>query len=150
MNKQRAYLYIRINTNEQAENNSSKDQYDKLTQYCQSENIEIIGIYNEHYSAKTFDRPEFNKFLAQLRKQCNSAELLLFQRWDIFSRNVSEAYAMINHLQSYGIEAKSVEGSLNFEIFTKIMLTASEANNRHSLRTIAGIRCAKKRRWIGE
>lgn len=47
-------------------------------QYCDHHNIEIVGNYWEDYSAKTFDRPEFNKFLAHIKSHRNTADLLLF------------------------------------------------------------------------
>lgn len=150
MNKRRAYLYVRVSTDEQAEKYSPKHQYDRLTQYCQYENIEIVDIYTEDYSAKTFDRPEFNKLLARLKKQRNSAELLLFLKWDRFSRNVAEAYTMISRLQKFGIEPQSIEQPLNFEIpESKIMLAIYLAapeveNDRRSLNVIAGMRRAMR------
>jgi DNA invertase Pin-like site-specific DNA recombinase len=76
MKNQRAYLYIRVSTDEQAEKYSPKHQNERLTLYCQNENIDIVETYYEDYSAKTFNRPEFNRLLIQLKKQCLMEDLM--------------------------------------------------------------------------
>lgn len=147
----RAYLYVRVSTDEQAEKGySQKHQDDRLRQYCDQNNIEIAGVFWEDYSAKTFDRPEFKKLLEHLRKSKGSAELLLFLKWDRFSRNAGDAYGMINTLNKLGVEPQAIEQPLDLSIpENKIMLAfylaAPEVeNDRRSLNTIAGMRRAMK------
>jgi site-specific DNA recombinase len=149
--KQRAYLYIRVSTDEQAEKGySQKHQDDRLRQYCDHHNIEIVGSYWEDYSGKTFDRPQFNKFMEHLKKHRNSADLLLFLKWDRFSRNVAESYVMISKLAKMGIEPQAIEQPLDMsipesKIMLAIYLAAPEVeNDRRSLNTIAGMRKAMK------
>jgi site-specific DNA recombinase len=149
--KRRAYLYIRVSTDEQAEKGySQKHQDDRLRQYCEHHNIEIVGSYWEDYSGKTFDRPEFNKLMEHLKKHRNSADLLLFLKWDRFSRNVAESYVMISRLAKMGIEPQSIEQPLDMsipesKIMLAIYLAAPEVeNDRRSLNTIAGMRKAMK------
>src|SRR5258706_931058 len=156
MTKQRAFLYIRVSTDEQAEKGySQKHQDDRLKQYCAYNNIEIMGVYWEDYSAKTFDRPDFNKMLTHIKKHRNSADLLLFLKWDRFSRNIAEAYAMINQLNKLGVEPQAIEQPLDLNIpENKIMLAfylaAPEVeNDRRALNVIGGMRRAKKEgRWM--
>ena len=149
--RQRAYLYIRVSTDEQAERGySQKHQDDRLRQYCEYQNIEIIDVYWEDYSAKAFDRPEFRKFLDYVTKHRNTAELLLFLKWDRFSRNIAEAYAMINRLTKLGIEPQAIEQPLDLSIPENKMMLAfylaapEVENDRRSLNTIAGMRRAMK------
>ena len=60
----KAILYIRVSTDEQAEKGYSlKHQEERLRQYCQHQQIEVVAVYKDH-SAKTFERPEFTKLLA--------------------------------------------------------------------------------------
>jgi DNA invertase Pin-like site-specific DNA recombinase len=81
-----------VSTDEQAEKGySQKHQDDRLRQYCDHHNIEIVGSYWEDYSGKTFDRPQFNRFMEHMKHHRNSADLLLFLKWDRFSRNVAES-----------------------------------------------------------
>ena len=149
--KQRAYLYIRVSTDEQAEKGySQKHQDDRLRQYCEHHNIEIVGSFWEDYSGKTFDRPQFNKFIEHLKKHKNSADLLLFLKWDRFSRNVAESYVIISKLAKMGIEPQAIEQPLDMtipesKIMLAIYLAAPEVeNDRRSLNTIAGMRKAMK------
>jgi site-specific DNA recombinase len=149
--KQRAYLYIRVSTDEQAEKGySQKHQDDRLREHCKHHNIEIVGSYWEDFSGKSFDRPEFNKLIDHLKKHRNSADLLLFLKWDRFSRNVAESYVMISRLKKMGIEPQAIEQPLDMsipesKIMLAIYLAAPEVeNDRRSLNTIAGMRKAMK------
>ncbi|HEX7906332.1 MAG TPA: recombinase family protein [Chitinophagaceae bacterium] len=149
--KQRAYLYIRVSTDEQADKGySQKHQDEKLRQHCAYHNIEIAGVYWEDYSGKTFDRPEFTNFLQYAKKNRKSADLLLFLKWDRFSRNVAESYAMIHQLSKLGIEPQAIEQPLDMsipesKIMLAIYLAAPEVeNDRRALNVIAGMRKAMK------
>ncbi len=148
---------MRVSTDEQAEKgNSLAHQEDMLRKYCAINNIEIVGFYKEDYSAKTFERPEFNKILGFLRKNKAAADLLLFLKWDRFSRNAPEAYSMISQLYKLGVEPQAIEQPLNMEIpeqkfLLALYLTAPEVeNDRRALNIQAGIRKAMKDgRFIG-
>ena len=151
MNQQKAILYIRVSTDEQAEKGYSlKHQEERLRQYCQHQQIEVVAVYKEDHSAKTFERPEFTKLLAFLKKNKGCADLLLFLKWDRFSRNAGDAYAMINLLNKLGVEPQGIEQPLDLNVpENKIMLAfylaAPEVeNDRRSLNTIAGMRRAMK------
>jgi site-specific DNA recombinase len=91
----KADLYIRVSTDEQANKGySQRDQEDRLRKYCELKSISIRNIYVEDHSAKSFNRPEWQKYLSNLRKLKNSkvGTLLLFTKWDRFSRNAGDAY----------------------------------------------------------
>jgi site-specific DNA recombinase len=46
----------------------------------------------EDYSAKTFDRPQWTRYLAEIRKQKGrGSDLILFTKWDRFSRDAGDA-----------------------------------------------------------
>lgn len=65
----KAILYIWVITAEQAERGHSLAyQEDKLRKYCELKNIEVVQLYKDDHSAKTFDRPEFAKLLAQIKR----------------------------------------------------------------------------------
>lgn len=94
-----AILYIRVSTDEQADTGySQRSQDEMLRRYCELNNISIKAVFFEDHSAKTFNRPEFQKMLLQLRKHKGMADLVLFTKWDRFSRNAGDAYGMINTL----------------------------------------------------
>lgn len=102
-------------------------------------------VYKENHSAKTFERPEFTKLLAFCKKNKRCADPLLFLKWDRFSRNAGDAYAMINQLNKLGVEPQGIDQPLDLNVpENKIMLAfyfaAPEVeNDRRSLNTIAGM-----------
>jgi len=154
--KRRAILYIRVSTDEQADKGYSlQHQEERLRKYCELQGIEVIFLFKDDHSAKTFIRPEFTKLLAFIRKNKNCADLLLFTKWDRFSRNAGDAYGMINTLNKLTVEPQAIEQPLDLAIpENKIMLAfylaAPEVeNDRRALNVIVGMRRAKKEgRWM--
>ncbi len=157
MIRKKAILYVRVSTDEQADKGFSlQHQEERLRKYCELQGIDVVGFYREDHSAKSFERPEFNKLLIRLKKEKRIADFLLFLKWDRFSRNAGDAYFMINCLNKLGIEPQAIEQPLDLDIpENKIMLAfylaAPEVeNDRRALNTIAGMRRAKKEgRWTG-
>jgi len=95
-----AYLYIRVSTDEQKRKGYSlPEQEDRLLKYCEYNNIHVKGVYREDFSAKNFNRPEWNKLIAVIKKRPSGGENnILFVKWDRFSRNIEYAYEMIGLL----------------------------------------------------
>lgn len=51
--------YKRVSTDDQADRGFSLQHQERmLRQFCEINNYNIVGIYTEDHSAKTFDRPE--------------------------------------------------------------------------------------------
>ena len=154
--KRRAIVYIRVSTDEQAEKGYSlQHQLERLSKYCEINNIEIVQVFNEDFSAKTFNRPEFQKILILLKSRKLKADMLLFTKWDRFSRNAGDAYGMINTLTKLGVEPQALEQPLDLNIpENKIMLAVYLAapeveNDRRALNVIVGMRRARKEgRWM--
>ena len=109
-----ALLYIRVSTDEQADKGySQRDQDERLRRYCDLNCIEIRKVIFEDHSAKTFNRPEWKKLLLELKKQKGKyTDVVLFTKWDRFSRNTSDAYQMIGILKDMDIEAQAIEQPL--------------------------------------
>ncbi len=154
--KQRAILYTRVSTDEQNNGYSPADQKERLYKYAEQNNIEVIGFYHDDESGKTFNRPQWINIMNYLKKNSSSVDLIIFIKWDRFSRNVSEAYITINALQKYGVEPQAIEQPLDFEIpeqkiMLAIYLAAPEVDNdRRALNVFHGMRRAKKEgRWLG-
>lgn len=151
-----AFLYIRVSTDEQLNGYSPQIQEDCLVRYCELNNITVLGIYREDYSAKTFNRPVFTKMLATLKKHKGIVNLLLFTRWDRFSRNAGDAYAMISQLKSMSVEPQGIEQPLDLDVPENKMMLAfylaapEVENDRRALNTLLGMRRAKKEgRYLG-
>lgn len=146
-----ADLYIRVSTDEQAEKGySQRDQDERLRRYCLSNSISVGRVIYEDHSAKSFKRPEWIKYLDQLKMKSNKSSLLLFTKWDRFSRNAGDAYQMISLLQKNGVNPQAVEQPLDMAIpENKLMLAIYLAspeveNDRRALNVFNGMRKAKK------
>lgn len=147
----RADLYIRVSTDEQADKGySQRDQEERLRRYCDHNNIVVGRVVYEDYSAKTFNRPEWIKLLDTLKKKSSRTNVLLFTKWDRFSRNAGDAYQVINILKKLNVEPQAIEQPLDLSIpenkmMLAIYLAAPEVeNDRRALNTYYGMRRAKK------
>lgn len=112
----RAILMARVSSDEQAKGYSLDVQEENLKQHCDNRNIEIIKVYREDHSAKTFDRPEFKKLLAFAKDNKGTIDYLFFTSWDRFSRNTTDAYEVIRRLKKLGIEPQAIEQPIDFSI----------------------------------
>lgn len=152
-----ADLYIRVSTDEQADKGySQRDQEERLRRYCNINNIQIRKVIFEDHSAKTFKRPAWQSLLVDLRKQRGHSDLILFTKWDRFSRNAGDAYQMISLLRHFGVEPQAVEQPLDLSIPENKMMLAfylaapEVENDRRALNVFNGMRRAKKEgRWMG-
>ncbi|MBU1719049.1 MAG: recombinase family protein, partial [Bacteroidetes bacterium] len=152
----KAILYTRVSTDEQAMRGYSlNDQYEKLKAYCMIHKIDAVEHFQDDHSAKSFDRPAFRRLIEFLKHNKHAADLLLFIKWDRFSRNATESYEMLRTLKRYNVEAQATEQPLNLSIpESKLMLALFLAspeveNDRRSLNTSMGMRRAlKEGRWV--
>ncbi len=152
-----ADLYIRVSTDEQADKGySQRSQEELLRKYCDINKIAIRKAIFEDHSAKTFIRPEWAKYLSDLRKHKGQADLVLFLKWDRFSRNAGDAYQMINTLRKLGVEPQAIEQPLDLSVPENKMMLAfylaahEVENDRRALNVIHGMRRARKEgRYMG-
>src|ERR1700722_3826252 len=150
-------LYIRVSTDEQADRGySQRDQEERLRKYCDQHQMTVRKVIYEDHSAKTFERPEWKKLLLDLRRYKGKSDLILFTKWDRFSRNAGDAYQMINVLKKLGVEPQAIEQPLDMsvpesKIMLAIHLSAPEVeNDRRALNVFHGMRRARKEgRWMG-
>jgi len=152
-----AILYVRVSTDEQADKGySQRAQEDVLTKFCEINYIQVGRVVYEDHSAKTFDRPEWKKLLVDLKKRRGKTDLILFTKWDRFSRNASDAYQMISLLRKFGVEPQAIEQPLDMNIpenkmMLAVYLTAPEIeNDRRALNVKHGMHQARKEgRYMG-
>ncbi|WP_366051363.1 recombinase family protein [Flavobacterium sp.] len=150
-------LYVRVSTDEQAGRGYSlRDQEQKLLNYCQNNNFNVLHVFREDYSAKTFKRPEFKKLLEYCKKNKKDIHQLIFIKWDRFSRNTAESYQMIGVFNELAIQVNAIEQPLDLTIpeqglMLAVYLSMPEVeNHRRSLNVISGMRRAfKEGRYVG-
>ena len=149
---QTAIIYTRVSTDEQAEKGFSlRDQKDKLMKYCDAKGIEVMRHFEDDgYSAKTFNRPQFNSLLDYIKKNKGIVKKLLIVKYDRFSRNTEASFAMITQLFKLGIEVEAIEQKLDNSVPENLIMKAlylaipEVENLRRSLNTTAGMRRAKR------
>lgn len=146
-----AILYVRVSTDEQADKGFSlRDQEQKLLNYCNTNNLNVLSIFREDHSAKTFNRPEIKKLIQYLKANKLKADQILFTKWDRFSRNTTESYNKIKEFNELGIIVNAIEQPLDLSIpeqglMLAVYLSMPEVeNHRRSLNVIAGMRRAFK------
>ena len=127
-----------------------------MRKYCDINHIQVRKVIYEDHSAKSFKRPSWTKLLGILRKSRGQSDLILFTKWDRFSRNAGDAYQMIGTLRRLGVEPQAVEQPLDLSIPENKMMLAfylaapEVENDRRALNTFHGMRRAKKEgRWMG-
>lgn len=152
---EKVIIYTRVSSDEQAKGYSLRDQLDRLQKYCALKNYEIIKHYQEDYSAKTFERPEFKKLLEFVRHNKRTIDRLLILKWDRFSRNATDALNMLRTFEKLNIIIDAVEQPIDLSIpENKLMLnfylTAPEVeNDRRSMNIRNGMRRAMREgKWI--
>lgn len=152
----KAILYRRVSTTDQKDyGNSLNNQKNRLYEFCNNHNISAINDFEEDYSAKNFVRPTFNKLLEYATKNKNNIDFLFVQKWDRFSRELSEALNMIKVFKSLNIEINSTEqwidhSNPNHKMMLYLYLGIPEVDNLiRSERTIEGMRSnLKEGRWV--
>jgi len=151
-----AVLYVRVSTDEQAEKGfSQRNQEEVLRRYCEIKSILIAQVYYEDHSAKTFNRPVWNKLLVDLRRSKGQTDLVLFTKWDRFSRNTGDAYHMINVLRKFHADPQAIEQPLDLAVPENKMMLAfylaapEVENDRRAINVFEGMRRARKEgRWM--
>jgi site-specific DNA recombinase len=152
-----ANLYIRVSTDEQADKGySQRGQEEILRKYCEINQISIRRVIFEDHSAKTFNRPAWTRLLIELKKSKIKSDLILFTKWDRFSRNAGDAYHMISILRKINVEPQAIEQPLDLTIPENKMMLAfylaapEVENDRRALNVMFGMRRARKEgRWMG-
>lgn len=137
--------YKRVSTDEQADRGFSlQHQETMLTKYCEINNFNIVDIYTEDCSGKSFDRPEWKKIMTYIRSHRGKVDLILCNRWDRFSRNQYDAMTVIKELKKYGVTVNTVEQPLDIsnpdnKILLSLYLSIPEVeNDKISMRTAEG------------
>lgn len=145
--KKKVIIYVRVSTEEQTLGYSQKAQLSHLTNFCKIKGWDIVCVFQEDYTAwKGFDRPEYNKLNEFIKVNKGLIDYILVTQWSRFSRDAASSYAEIKRLRKLGIEPNAAEQWIDFDVpenayLLAFYLTAPQVeNDRHSLRTKAGIR----------
>lgn len=137
--------YKRVSTDEQADRGFSlQHQETMLTKYCEIKNYNIVDIYTEDCSGKSFDRPEWKKIMTFIKNNRGKVDMILCNRWDRFSRNQYDAMTVIRELDKLGVTVMAVEQPLDLsnpenKILMSVYLSLPEVeHDKIKMRTAEG------------
>lgn len=160
MQKKKAIRYLRFSHDGQS--NSSIEWQDTYTrQYCINQQMEIADTFiDAGYSAKTFDRPDFEKLSQFIALHYRSVDFLVVNQMDRFSRDAGEALTLVKKLQKkYSIQIVSVTEGITFDYNTPgsffrtglQLLLAEDDNINRAQKINSGVYTAKatEGRFIG-
>ena len=138
--------YKRVSTDDQADRGFSLQYQERmLRQYCEINNYNIVGMYTEDYSAKSFDRPEWKKIISYIKNNRKQVDMILCLRWDRFSRDQYNAHTVIRQLKNLDVKVNTIEQPLDMSIpdnkvLLNMYLTLPEVeNDKNSKRTKDGM-----------
>ena len=148
-------LYRRVSTTDQKENgNSLNTQLHSLRTFAHNNGMDVISEYQEDFSAKNFERPEFNRLRDYVMKNPSNVDYILITSWDRFSRDAYEGLGVIREMRQLGVEINSVENWIDHYdpqqlILLMMYLGLPEVDNRvKSQKVIVNMRQGlKEGRW---
>jgi site-specific DNA recombinase len=105
--------YCRISDKDQSVY-SIDSQKRTITEYCKRNNLNLVEIFtDEGESSYTFDRPDWEKLEAHLKKKKDIQYLIVYDL-DRFSRNLAEALVKIKELQNkYDVKVLATTDSID-------------------------------------
>ena len=118
-----AILYRRVSTTDQKLfGNSLNAQQSSLKDFCLKNSMTIVEEFQEDYSAKNFNRPEWKNLNKFAKKNKTRIDYLLVVDWDRFSRNTYEALGVINDFNAFGVEVNCIDKWIDYDDPTQIMM----------------------------
>jgi site-specific DNA recombinase len=160
MSIKRGIVYLRISRERQS-NFSIDGQKMHTASWCERNNVEIMDTFiDEGYSARNFDRPDFQRLDTFIKKYYRTVDYLVVNSFDRFSRDAGEAIVAIKKLQrQFAIKVVSVAEGVTFDaddpgsfFYAGLMLLKGEDEIiRNRSRINLGIYTAKKKegRYLG-
>lgn len=106
----RVAFYIRVSTSEQvSKENSLPAQKIALEQWCEKNNAVCVGLYADEGKTAAKEirkRKEIHRLLADVRD--GKIDLVVFTRFDRFTRNPEEYFKMMETMNAAGVQWKAV------------------------------------------
>lgn len=150
----KAVIYCRVSTKEQVQNLSLPTQLKACRAYCDHNGFDVVEEFEDRgESAKTTDRPEFQRLLAFCRANKRRVQYVVVYNISRFSRKTQDHLVIRALLAQLGILLRSVNEPLGEDPVGKLTETMLSAiaqfdNDQKAARTKAGMLAALERgRW---
>ncbi len=104
-----AVIYCRVSTADQTKNLSLPTQHSRCVAYCTTNEWTVVGIFrDEGKSAKTLDRPEFQKMIRFCNLKQNAVKFVVVHDLSRFSRDMGAQAMVLAQLERGGVRLRSV------------------------------------------
>ena len=139
-------IMCRVSSDEQAKGYSLDDQFERLSDYCKRRDYNIVHVIREDHSAKSFERPEWKKWMQLIKKREIKSDLLLVTSWDRFSRDLTDGLNVIRDLNKRGITPQAIEQPVDLDIpdqwlMLAVYMAAPDVDNqKRSMKIRRGVR----------
>jgi len=156
--RRKVVIYTRVSTHDQADHGTSLgDQVRTIKKFCQQNDMEIIGEYQDDCSGKTFERPSFKQMESDIATKRISPAAIVVARMDRFSRNMTETLNKLSDLKKQNVELILCDTNYDLSIpenllpfIIQVALPQIE-NERRGLNTRNGMRSAiRQGRYMGK
>jgi site-specific DNA recombinase len=143
-----AVVYCRVSTKEQVQNLSLGTQETRCVDFCSRNDWAVINVFrDEGESAKTTDRPAFQKMLTYCKSKQNALNYVVVHDLSRFSRDLADQMFVITELESVGVRLRSVMENVDETSAGKLMRNIHGAfnqfdNDRKAERTKLGMKRA--------
>ena len=142
----KAIRYLRFSSDGQSHSSIEKQEL-YTSQWIERNNVSLVDTFiDAGHSAKSFDRPDYNKLQDFLNKYHASVDYLVVDELDRFSRDAGEALIVVKKLQQkYNVQIVSVSENITFDYNTPgsffrtgLSLLLAEENNINRANKING------------
>ena len=104
-----AVIYCRVSTKEQVNNLSLSTQESRCIDYCTQNDWAVVSIFrDEGESAKTVDRPQFQRMLSFCKRKQNEVSFVVVHDLSRFSRLMEDQVTVLTELERAGVRLRSV------------------------------------------
>ncbi len=102
----RAAAYARYSSTNQKDT-SIETQLDEIKEYCKKKEYALIETYIDRAkSARTSDRPEFERMIIEAKKE--KFDVVIIHKYDRFARNLFDSVFFENELEKHNVKIESV------------------------------------------
>jgi site-specific DNA recombinase len=140
-------IYCRVSTKEQAQTNLSLPVQKKVcVEYCEREGLDVDKLFMERgESAKTIDRPEFQKLLSYCRQNKGRVQVVVVYDLSRFARDNVVHFAARAALHQYGVTLRSatqqIDDTSTGAMMEGVLATFAYFDNKQKAeRTVRGMK----------
>ncbi len=135
-NKPNVVGYIRVSTNEQAEQGLSlESQENSIRKYCKNNNLNLVAVYSDNKSAKTLKRKGLTNARIYCRRHKKEVSKFIFHNLSRLTRSLENQILLLAEFKSFGIEAVSLNETIEETPLGRMMTNLVGAINQFNNET---------------